>query len=143
MEDEDSKVASSFAKLVVRIMQAQRFSPELAAALMPAAERCLGALNETVTKMPGETLTSPLVTLLTPCRRRLFRQRTSPPWCLFAGVESCASFHRVTWLRRTTGPRRLSRFSRLLAGSVPTRAQQSQLVCGTPTRRRLSTNASC
>ena len=57
VNEEDSKVAASFAKLVERIMQAQRFSPELAAALMPAAERRLGHLKETVTKMYGETLT--------------------------------------------------------------------------------------
>ena len=38
-------------------MQAQSYSPDLAAALIPAAARRLGALKETVTKMPGETLT--------------------------------------------------------------------------------------
>eukprot|EP00977_Amphora_coffeiformis_P003750 scaffold742_cov165-Amphora_coffeaeformis.AAC.26 len=57
IDEEDSKVTTSFAKLAERVMQAQRFSPDLATALMPAAAQRLGALKETVTKMPGETLT--------------------------------------------------------------------------------------
>lgn len=55
MEEEDSKVAASFAKLVERIMVALSISPELAAALMPAARMRLGALKE-IADMHGDTL---------------------------------------------------------------------------------------
>jgi len=58
-EEEDSKVAASFAKLVERIKVAGRLSPELADALMPAARTRLSALRKEIAAMPpgGDTLT--------------------------------------------------------------------------------------
>lgn len=53
----NTKVSTSFAKLVERIKVAHSISPALANALMPAAERRLGALREEIMSMPGDTLT--------------------------------------------------------------------------------------